>query len=104
MLGLGVVSLIAGLIAWAIPIICVVRTKRKKHAIFSLYSIASFAFCGIAIVVQMIELRQLINLELWSTLRDITGAVAGLSAFLLLTTILINFFAMCETIAEKTSD
>ena len=84
---LNLASLLMGLAAWGVPIFCIVRHKYS-----AVFSIASFAFCGLALIMQMMYQRHLVNIEDWAALMDTSGAVVIVSVFLLVTTTALNCF------------
>lgn len=89
MLNLG--SVVLGLIGWAIPVIHLrLVSGQGKRGLGRCAYILSMGVCGLAIWLQICYDEHLVNIEDWSALMDTIGAVRMISAFLLVTTLLIN--------------
>jgi len=83
-------SFILGLIAWILPILNLILYKSHDHHKWFTFSIISFSACVISLCFQMFYNRHLVEIEDWSALSDITGAIASVSAVLVIITILLN--------------
>lgn len=84
---LNVGSLVFGLVAWALPVVSLV--KRKAHD-WRVYSIASVSACAVALCLQIFYTDHLVKIEDWSALMDISNAAAKVSAILLAITLVLN--------------
>ena len=77
-------SVVLGLIAWILPIINLILYRNHDHKNWFIFFhdkplyLCDFTLCN----------RQLVKVEDWSALSDITGAIASVSAVLLIITIL----------------
>lgn len=91
MLNLG--SIVLGLIGWAIPVIQLRHLANGKRGLGHYTHILSMGACGLAIWLQICYDEHLVGIEDWSALMDTIGAVRVVSAFLLVTTLLINLTA-----------
>ncbi len=79
-------SVIIGLLAWIIPCVGINLKKAKPH----LLSVVSFSCCGIALLLQMIEIRHRTMTGDFSALMDTVPAIVGAAGVLLAVTIVIN--------------
>lgn len=83
-------SLIFGLIAWIIPIVNIVKTKKYEYKIWMIFSVVSMSACAIAVFFQLYSHYELVKLEDWAALMDITGVVVSVSMILVVGTILLH--------------
>ncbi|MDY7043280.1 MULTISPECIES: hypothetical protein [unclassified Virgibacillus] len=91
---LNIGSLILGLVAWIIPIVSLLGNKNQNNKKWVTLSIISFSACAIAICLQIFYNLHLVKIEDWAALMDTIGAVAFLSAVLVVVTILLNVFTL----------
>lgn len=87
---LNIGSLVLGLIAWVLPIINLINSKKPNHDNWIILSVMSISACAISLCFQIIYNYYLVKIADWSALMDITGAAAFLSAVLLIGTIILN--------------
>lgn len=87
---LNVGSLVLGLIAWLLPVVNLVRYIIGKQRNWVILSILSISACAISLCFQIFYNNHLVKIEDWSALMDTTGAVAILSAVLLVVTVILN--------------
>ncbi|MFS0824354.1 hypothetical protein [Bacillus sp. 1P02SD] len=83
-------SLILGLIAWILPIISLILYKNHGHRNWFTFSVISLSACAISLCFQIFYNHHLVKIEDWSALLDTTGAVAFVSAVLLIVTVVLN--------------
>lgn len=87
---LNIGSLVLGLIAWLLPVVNLVGYIIGKQRNWAILSILSISACAISLCFQIFYNNHLVKIEDWSALMDTTGAVAILSAVLLVVTIILN--------------
>ena len=99
---LNVGSLLLGIIAWILPVICLVKRRKENWAVFS---IASISACAISLGLQILFTNHWVNISDWSALMDTHDFVTFVSVVLLVVTILLNFavLIMCRKHHSKTS-
>lgn len=83
-------SLVLGLIAWILPVVNFGRYEKHDHWITR--SIVSISACASSLSFLILYIYHIVKIEEWPTLMDIMGAVAFVSAVLLIVTILLNAF------------
>jgi len=83
-------SLVLGLIAWFLPIVCLARRNKAKSNSWIVYSMSSISACAISLFLQILYQNHLVNIEDWSAISDTSHGVAVMSALLLATTIVLN--------------
>lgn len=83
-------SLVLGLIAWILPVVNLMRYKKRDHRNWVALSIMSISACGISLCFQIFYNYHLVKIEDWSALMDITDNVAFVAAVLLIVTIILN--------------
>lgn len=83
-------SLVLGLIAWIFPAINIILYKKRDNKNWAILSILSISACAISLYFQIFYNSYLVKIEDWSALMDTTGAVAFISAILLVGTIILN--------------
>jgi cytochrome c oxidase subunit 4 len=86
-------SLLFGLIAWTMPVICLTKTNKAEHRKRSIFPIASVSACAIALCLQISYQNHLVKIEDWSALMDTSNAATLVSAILLLGTLVLNLIA-----------
>lgn len=87
---LNVGSIGLGLVAWFLPIICLLQIKNIAFKKWGLLTCLSFSACAIALIFQMYYNYYLVKIEDWSALLDTTEAVIFAASVLLSVTILLN--------------
>lgn len=83
-------SLVLGLIAWLLPIICLALSNNDLIKKWTYFSIASISACVISLFFQILYNDHLVQIEDWSALMDTSIAVVRLSFILVLVTIVLN--------------
>ena len=83
-------SLVLGLIAWILPVVNLVRYGKRDQRGWIVLSMMSISACAISLCFQILYQYHLVKIEDWSALMDTTGAVAFVSAALLVVTIVLN--------------
>ncbi len=83
-------SLLLGLIAWILPVVNIMRYKKDNHRNWVALSVMSISACAISLYFQIFYSYHLVKIEDWSALMDTMGAVAFVSAVLLIITIILN--------------
>ena len=94
-------SLIFGLIAWMLPVIVLVRSGKIGDKSVALLCAGSLAACAVSICMQIFYSDYLVKIEDWSALMDTSAAVAKVSAFLLIVTVLLNVLALRVVFEKK---
>lgn len=87
---LNVGSIGLGLVAWFLPIICLLQIKNIAFKKWGLLTCLSFSACAIALIFQMYYSYYLVKIEDWSALLDTSEAVIFAATALLSVTILLN--------------
>ncbi|QDP39347.1 hypothetical protein [Radiobacillus deserti] len=87
---LNLFSLILGLIAWILPLVTLFRDKKQHDKNWVVLSISSVSACAISLSLQIFYSYHLVQIEDWSALMDTAGAVAFVSATLVIVTIILN--------------
>lgn len=83
-------SLVCGLAGWIIPCLGLRKGRIPRPGKQGMASALSLTLCGLALWMQLRYQQHLADIEDWSALMDTAGAVAGVGAFLLLSTVLLN--------------
>ncbi len=96
---LNVLSLVLGLLSWALPLIAYVRNLEKNRSLMFLF--ISMTSCIISLVSQMLYQRYLAIAEAASAIFDTMPSVALVSATLGLVTIALNGVVMFNVISQK---
>ena len=86
---LNVGSLVCGLMGWIVPWL-----GRGRGAGQTASSVASLTLCGLALWMQLRYQQYLSDIGDWSAIMDTAGSVTKISAFLLLTTVLLNWILL----------
>lgn len=90
---LNVGSLVLGLLAWALPVLCLVQYRKFSLMKLLAFTITSLSACAVSIVFQLSYNHHLVLIEDWSALMDTSGAVVALAGLLLMVTIILNIIA-----------
>lgn len=83
---LNVGSLILGLVAWILPIINILNSKKDKLKNYSGKAFISMTSCMVSVYCQLLYNKHLVNIEDWSAIMDTMGSTIILSGV----TILLN--------------
>ena len=86
-------SVALGLAGWIAPWLAFAGKGRSGPGRRGLWHIVSLGCCALALWFQLCYQRHLVDIQDWSALMDTSGAVAGISAFLLISTLLDNLLA-----------
>ena len=87
-------SLVLGLIAWILPVVNLMRYKKRGHNNWFVLSIISISACAISLCFQIFYNYHLVKIEDWSALMDTMGAVAIAAAVLIIFTIILNVITL----------
>ena len=90
---LNVGSLVLGLIAWIIPILNIIRHKKRgdNHSIMTLLSMGA---CAIALWFQISYNNYLVEINDFPALMDTIGTLNWIAAVLLVVTIILNVISI----------
>jgi biotin transporter BioY len=91
---LNIGSLMLGLIAWILPVVNLLRDKKREKKKWIRLSLISVSTCAISICFQIFYIYYLVKIEDWSALMDTIGAMAFASAVLIIVTIILNAFTI----------
>lgn len=83
-------SLVLGLIAWTLPVVNLMRSKKHDYKNWVVLSIMSISACAISLCFQIFYNYHLVKIEDWSALMDTMYAVAVAATVLLFVTIILN--------------
>lgn len=83
-------SLVLGLIAWLLPVVNLMQSKKQNNLNWVVLSMMSLLACAISLSFQIIYNNHLVNIEDWSALMDTSDAVTSAASTLLIVTILLN--------------
>ena len=83
-------SLILGLIALTIPVVNFIQYKKQINKNRGVLSFISTRSCAVSLCFQILYCYYLVEIEDWSALMDITGAMAFVAMLLLIITIILN--------------
>nr|WP_255726777.1 hypothetical protein [Sporosarcina sp. ACRSM] len=83
-------SLVLGLIAWLLPVVNLMHSKKHDNRNWVVLSMMSLIACAISLSFQIIYNNHLVNIEDWSALMDTSGAVTFAASTLLIVTIFLN--------------
>lgn len=86
-------SLLCGLAGWMVPCLGVRKGQGRRLAA---PSVVSLTLCGLALWMQIWYQQHLVDIGDWSALMDTAGGVTKISAFLLLTTVLLNLIVLAS--------
>lgn len=82
-----------GLLAWILPIINIVRRKKKESDCFGILSSISFLLCAIAIWIPILTMDLLMRNHQSGTVQDLVWGYNFASMFLLMVTLTLNLLA-----------
>ncbi len=83
-------SLILGLVAWLLPVVNLMHSKKHGNRNWAVFSMMSLMACAISLSFQITYNNHLVKIEDWSALMDTSDAVASAASILLSVTILLN--------------
>lgn len=86
-------SLVLGLVAWFIPVISLVRHKKRNTKFSFIPSLVSMGACATALWLQISYNHYLVQIQDWTALMDTTSTLNWVSAVLLVGTIALNIFS-----------
>ena len=84
------VSLLLGLLAWALPAISLMRYQTGGNKHWALFTIISVTACALALFSEMLYFQHLVRIEDFSAIMDITDGVILVATILLIVTIVLN--------------
>ncbi|MFB5285218.1 hypothetical protein [Peribacillus sp. Hz7] len=87
---LNLVSLVLGLIAWILPVVNLMRSKKHDHKNWVVLSVMSISACAISLCFQIFYNYHLVKIEDWGALMDTMYAVVFAATVLLIVTIILN--------------
>lgn len=87
-------SLVLGLIAWILPIVCLMQNKKNGFKTLATFSILSSSACAISLIFQLIYNNHLVKIGDWSALMDTTGGVVFAATVLLIITVMLNLITL----------
>ena len=90
-------SLVCGLAGWIVPCLGLRRGRFPNPGRQGTASVVSLSLCGLALWMQLRYQQHLADIQDWSALMDTAGAVAGVGAFLLLSTAALNLMLVLLT-------
>lgn len=93
-------SILFGLLAWILPLVAL-WGRGKKPMIRALLTHSSVAACALALFLQILNSKRLVDLGEWSSLMDTQGAVAFVSGVLLAVTAVLNAVVWLVRIKEE---
>lgn len=88
--GLNVMSLILGLIAWILPVVNLMRYKKRNHRSWVILSFLSMSACATSLYLQIVYNDHLVQIADWTALMDTSEFVVYASKVLLVVTLLLN--------------
>ena len=83
-------SLVCGLAGWIVPCLGLLKRRDPNPGRQGMASTISLSLCGLALWMQLWYQQHLSDIEDWSAIMDTAGGVTKISAFLLITTVLLN--------------
>ncbi|MDR2940160.1 MAG: hypothetical protein LBV08_07565 [Clostridiales bacterium] len=87
---INVTSLLLGLLAWALPVINLVKRSISENKNWPIFAILSLGACSVSLFFQIIYQDYLARKEDWSAIMDTTGALVKVSLVLLIITFVLN--------------
>lgn len=81
-------SLLLGLIAWALPILSILRRRNPTP-----FCAASFLLCSISLLFQIFYTQGLVTIRDWSAMEDTHSAVCFASVVMLCVTAVLQLIA-----------
>lgn len=92
---LNIGSLLLGVFALALPIIHIYKKRiHTKNNYTSSKVLFSLSTCALALLLQIFYAYYLVIINDWSALMDIVRALSIVSSLLLISTVLLNLFAL----------
>ena len=85
-------SLVLGLISWIIPVVVIYKCSKRDNR--GKFIGISFTSCGLALLLQLFEIRHRVYLHDWSALLDTIDILSGVAVILVLVTIILNSIAL----------
>ena len=83
-------SIFLALAAWIFPVAGLLRSLKRKDPKELLWSVASFAACGMSLCMQLYYQEHLVAIEDWSALLDTADTAAALGRNMVLFTLAAN--------------
>nr|WP_259545591.1 hypothetical protein [Heyndrickxia oleronia] len=83
-------SFILGLIALTIPVVNFIQYKKQYNKNRGVLSFIIISSCAVSLGFQILYCYYLVEIEDWSALMDITGAMAFVAMLLLIIIIILN--------------
>ncbi|WP_029191033.1 hypothetical protein [Ornithinibacillus scapharcae] len=87
-------SLVLGLIAWILPVICLLQSSIYTDKKMAAFRVVSLSACTLSLFMQLYYNHHLVLIEDWSALMDTSGAVVIVSAILLIVTVILNIITL----------
>ena len=87
-------SLVCGLAGWIVPCLGLWKGRLSKPGRQGMASAISLSLCGLALWMQLWYQQHLADIQDWSAIMDTAGGVTKISAFLLLSTVLLNLIVL----------
>jgi len=81
-------------VTWMLPAVVTWKSGKKPVGKPYLFSVVSFAFCGIALLQEILTIKRHLLVGDLSGLEDTIGAVLVICVVLLICTALLNWFAL----------
>lgn len=97
-------SIVFGLIAWILPFINLTKQNKSSNKNWAIFSIASISACSISLCMQIFYTNHLVNIEDFVAIMDTFSVVASTSAFLLVSTIVLNAITCFVYYKNKTQN
>ena len=96
-------SLACGLAGWIVPYLGLRKGRILRLGRQGIASVLSLSLCGLALWMQLRYQQHLADIGDWSAIMDTAGVVTKVSAFLLLSTVLLNLIvlAIASGVDEK---
>ena len=89
-------SLVLGLIAWFLPVVCLAKRNKAENKNWIIFSMSSISVCAISIFLQILYQNYLVNIEDWSAISDTSHGVAVVSGVLLVVTLVLNIITLTK--------
>ncbi len=87
-------SLLLGLIAWILPIINIINSKKHINKQWIRLCMISMGACAISLYFQILYNAHLVNIEDWTAMMDTIGTLVITSSILLVITLLLNVITL----------
>ena len=82
------------LLALSLPIVMILQNQKKRLRRPYLYTVGSFTFCAIAMLEELLKIKQRLNAGDIAGIEDTIGAVLLLCTLLLAMTLLLNLLTL----------